>query len=426
MRRAVAALILLSITVSDSTGEESEEFPAQLSQSEFPRWLKEHVQGLEWKQRKFQPRLTRGVLEGSLKLGQIFLVNNQKPDGNFNYQYDFLKKKLSTSDNQIRQAGALWGLSLILRNEPNAELLQAVKKGLTFFLSRTTKGDHSGRLIISYPGAKECSTGTVALVSLSIIEVLRANRSGHIKLDPGFRTEIQKTLWGFIQHLVSMQMSNLHFSKSMRLDTKEKSAGFSAYFDGEVILCLVRAARYVGFSFLVSTLDKTIPVLAKHYTVDKWRHVHDSNETKGFFQWSCLAFWEYQRARWKHSDLCRDYVLAMAWWMFHTHRTLSRKRNTAYVFEGIIPAYLIAEKRKDARAMNELDYTIDRGLYKLTSWQVGGPLQSKNTFLSRNITTDELAVGGIMNHKEEAPLRIDVTQHQMHAVILALNYVHRK
>ena len=34
------------------------------------------------------------------------------------------------------------------------------------------------------------------------------------------------------------------------------------------------------------------------------------------------------------------------------------------------------------------------------------------------------AVGGVMNHKEEPYLRIDVTQHQMHAVILAKKYVY--
>ena len=35
-----------------------------------------------------------------------------------------------------------------------------------------------------------------------------------------------------------------------------------------------------------------------------------------------------------------------------------------------------------------------------------------------------LAVGGVMNHKRQPPLRIDVTQHQMHAVIQALNHVY--
>jgi hypothetical protein len=31
-------------------------------------------------------------------------------------------------------------------------------------------------------------------------------------------------------------------------------------------------------------------------------------------------------------------------------------------------------------------------------------------------------MGGIQNHRKEASLRIDVTQHQMHAVILARRY----
>ena len=67
---------------------------------------------------------------------------------------------------------------------------------------------------------------------------------------------------------------------------------------------------------------------------------------------------------------------------------------------------------------------IDTGLYKLTSWQVGGPLQHRNKYLLAHRTRDPLAVGGIMNHCRQAPLRIDVTQHQMHAVILALKYVY--
>ncbi len=65
---------------------------------------------------------------------------------------------------------------------------------------------------------------------------------------------------------------------------------------------------------------------------------------------------------------------------------------------------------------------IDEGLYKLTTWQVGGPIP--NSFLQNHTTSDKLAVGGIMNHKEESYLRIDVTQHQMHAVILAKKYVY--
>ena len=54
---------------------------------------------------------------------------------------------------------------------------------------------------------------------------------------------------------------------------------------------------------------------------------------------------------------------------------------------------------------------------KLTSWQVGNSLE--NSYLKANVdTTDQKAIGGIMNSKDEPTLRIDVTQHQMHAVLL--------
>ncbi len=115
-----------------------------------------------------------------------------------------------------------------------------------------------------------------------------------------------------------------------------------------------------------------------------------------------------------------DLTLTLGWWMIHVHRTLERRRNTAYAYEGLIQAYRVAAERDDRAAIDELGDVIDAGLTKLTSWQVGGPLAYRNEFLAAHATDDPLAVGGVMNHRREAPLRIDVTQHQMHAVILAL------
>ena len=66
---------------------------------------------------------------------------------------------------------------------------------------------------------------------------------------------------------------------------------------------------------------------------------------------------------------------------------------------------------------------IDKGLYRLTSWQIGGPVD-RNYFLSSNKTDDKVAIGGIMNSCKNPNLRIDVTQHQMHAVILARRFIY--
>ena len=54
----------------------------------------------------------------------------------------------------------------------------------------------------------------------------------------------------------------------------------------------------------------------------------------------------------------------------------------------------------------------------------GGPLASSYT---RTVSPDErLAVGGVQNEAREPALRIDVTQHQMHALIFAKNLVYKR
>jgi UDP-N-acetylmuramoyl-tripeptide--D-alanyl-D-alanine ligase len=354
------------------------------------------------------------------------MINNQKPDGNFNYQYDFVKREMDKGDSQVRQAGALWGLALMYQYEQDPRNRAALDKALKFFLDHTRPGPAEGSLLIAYPGDSSCKTGTVALVALGIIEYLRTEKAGKVKLGDTYRQKLIRSLNGYIHHLTFMRLENRHFSSYYSLRRKTRNKGFSPYFDGEAMLCLVKAARYMGRNDLIPLIENSAMKMAKYYTVDQWSEDPDSDKTKGFFQWSCMAFWEYQDAGWKNAQTFGDYVLSLAWWMIHTHRTLKRTRNTAYAYEGIIHAYALAKKRNDRAAMNELAYTIDRGLYKLTSWQVGGPLQSRNKFLTANPADDPLAMGGIMNHRKEAPLRIDVTQHQMHAVILALKHVYNK
>lgn len=47
-----------------------------------------------------------------------------------------------------------------------------------------------------------------------------------------------------------------------------------------------------------------------------------------------------------------------------------------------------------------------------------------NDFLLKHPTDEKLAVGGIMNAEDLSPLRIDTAQHQMHAVMMALETVY--
>ena len=216
---------------------------------------------------------------------------------------------------------------------------------------------------------------------------------------------------------------------------------YSPYYDGESLLALTKAARQLDRKELVPTIETAARAMAEAYTIDSWakrtpkgKLDRDSNQTKGFFQWGCMSFLEYYLAKWKDYEVYGDTAIALGWWMTHTHATLSRGRNHAYAVEGIISAWRIAQLRGDIPAQTDLLYTLDRSLYKLSGWQIGGPLADTNKYLRKNAPDDPLAQGGVMNARKPSgadvrrdvshQLRIDVTQHQMHAVTMSLEDVY--
>ena len=397
---------------------------AEKERAAFKKWIKDNNKNLNWRNYFQKNVLTPEILNTSLSLGSKFLENNQKPAGNFNYEYDFATKTFASGDNQVRQAGAVWGSALIFAYNQDPNLKKALDKSLEFFFKFTKEGNVPGSRAIFYNNERVSKTGTIALVSLGIIEYLHTEKAGLIKLEDSYRKKLEYNLRGYIQHLLSLQLKNAHFADSFTSHKKVKfhSKKYNPYADGEVLLALVKAAKYLGYEELKPVFEDSAFLIAKYYTMDQWTRDPDSNLTKGFYQWSSMAFWEYQDAGWKDSEYYGDYVENMAWWMIFTHRTLQRTRNTAYAYEGIIYAYQIADSENNKSARNTLAFTIDRGLTKLTSWQVGGPLESRNKFLSSFNSFPKAAIGGIMNHRKEPLLRIDVTQHQMHSVILALKY----
>ena len=361
--------------------------------------------------------LTRDILDESLELGTQFLLNNQKPNGNFNYEYDFVNEAMNEDDNEVRQAGALWGLSLIYNDNPDGTLLPAIKNGFEFF-KNCSKESSDGRKWIVYPNTQAGKTGTVALVSLSIIDFLRSAE----EIDGEFREELESDLDKYITFLVSLRFEDGLFHQAYTHDDGTGYGPSSPYYDGESLLALTKAAKYMGKDELKQIILSSAEATNEAHIIAALQNDPDSAITKGFFQWGCMAYFELTTTGWQGTEGYLAIVINLADWMIDVHRTLERTRNTAYAYEGIIHACELAKRNGDEYHVKKFACTINEGLYKLTTWQVAGPIQ--NEYLQNHPTSDKLAVGGIMNHKEEPPLRIDVTQHQMHAVILARRYVY--
>lgn len=344
--------------------------------------------------RNYTPTLTEATLERSLALGAAFLLAHQKPAGNFDYEYDVRRRELNEGDNQVRQAGALWALTLIYQVQPSDELRLGIEKGLAFFREHSRRSE-AGRYV-AYPGDLEGKTGTVALVALSLIDFLRAGA------DDAYRTELDE----YVAFLVSLRTDHGQFHGTYDLDTGAPRGEPSPYFDGEALLALVKAAKHAGHEGHAAALADSAAAM---YTIHAEPALEGyRGDIKGFYQWGSMAYYELYTSAWSRPEYAK-WTVAMALWMVDTHDVLRRPGNTAYAYEGIIHAYELARLTGDTAARDKLAWVIDRGLGALTRWQIWH-------------SADPLALGGVPNEATGTALRIDVTQHQMHAVILALRY----
>ena len=362
-------------------------------------------------------RLTRADLDRSLELGTQFLINHQKTDGHFTYEYDWINEIYTQSDSQVRQAGATWGLALIYQDQPSLKIKDAVEKAMGFFY-RHSKITADGRRYVVYPGNPTGHTGTVALCTLAYIEYLRVPSSD---IYAKKRQRYLQHLGEYLKFLIKAQTQEGLWHRYYDADGLSFGPS-SSYYDGESLLALVKAAKYMDHQGLQSIIIKAADAGYDRNIQEALRIDPDSRITKGYYQWSSMAFFELATAGWPNTEKYSDYVIKLADWMIDTHKTLWRTRNTAYAYEGIVHAYQLAVLGNHDQHIRKFACVIDAGLTKLTSWQVGSPME--NGFIRRHPTQNPYAIGGIQNHAFESLLRIDVTQHQMHAVILARRYVY--
>jgi UDP-N-acetylmuramoyl-tripeptide--D-alanyl-D-alanine ligase len=157
----------------------------------------------------------------------------------------------------------------------------------------------------------------------------------------------------------------------------------------------------------------------------KWFESPEVDRKKGFYQWGTMAFWQYARSHPGARRKYEDAILRYADWMVLEHQTLGRARNTSYAVEGLATAFQVARARGDRLRARGLRYTILKTHARLISAQIGHPLNRKNPFIAsipRSHLPRSRTRGGFLNGHEDPTLRIDVTQHAIHAILLTLEH----
>jgi UDP-N-acetylmuramoyl-tripeptide--D-alanyl-D-alanine ligase len=364
--------------------------------------------------------ITRAVVERSLALGTRFMLVHQRPEGNFDYEYDWRDLSYSDDDNEVRQAGALWGLALIEQAAPSRELEAGIEKGLAFFEAHGVENAR-GERCVAYPGKAEPGIGTVALMALTYVDYLRASGTA---ISAERRAEHERRMNAYLKEVVaSINPDGLWFG-AYDPHTCAPHGAASPYSDGEALLALVKAAKYAGKSELFPLALRAADTGHRLNVKEALAQDPDSDTTKAYYQWSTMAFYELATSGLPDTARFGEYVLAQSDWEIDVHQTLTRQRNTGYAYEGLIPAYDWARRRGDTTRTAKYGCVIDLALERLISWQVGGPLSTRYT--SAVEANDKEAIGGVQNERDEPALRIDVTQHQTHALIYARDFIYTK
>ncbi|MFO0658840.1 MAG: hypothetical protein U0165_03255 [Polyangiaceae bacterium] len=360
------------------------------------------------------PSLTRETVSSSIDSAAGYMARQQRPEGNFVYEYDWVTHTTLASDQQVRQAGAVWGAALIARYMSTPERTLAATKGLAFF-AKSSRDLPDGSTLVGYPNENNIELGTVALIALAHIELL--------SLDQGLTAEQTEALKTRLKRLMKT-MTNAWDPQGYFHATADAKTGVwagppSPYSDGEALLALIRATKVLGLTETRDDLVKKATLLHQRHVVEARKVDRDSDDTKGFYQWSTMAFYQLATSEWPGTEPFAAHVFDLADWVIDQHRILDRNRNTGYSVEGLMHAYDLAKKKGDTRAARYACVS-KQILESLISWQVGGPTPDR---FIKSHTLDPVAVGGIQNEDDVPAIRIDVVQHQTHAMLLARQWL---
>lgn len=366
------------------------------------------------------PPPTRDVLVLSLQAARKYYLAQQKPEGNFIYSIDLETGEISNDDNQVRQAGALWGLVRLHQVFPTPETRQAILKGLGF-VSRNMVDLPCGKTCFVYPGSVKIDTGTVALYCLSLVDF--RNDAGLTEAD---RKLCDDLLDDLLEYLRFMESDRGYWYKRYLLDEDRIVKAGSPYYDGEALLAYCKAARFAGKTNLVERIDYALPRLVNYYILANWGNPAYEKQLKGFYQWSTMACDQYISAGWGvHDELAARTAFMMAYWQIFQNDLQNKNGNVGYAVEGLAAAVHIADKVGNQHARAFIVPAIHNIMMKLLSMQYMGPYSRYNGLLVQlEGKAPASAEGGITSGLNKTDVRIDTVQHQVHAMLLLLEYLY--
>lgn len=356
-------------------------------------------------------RITSGDLDVCVDLCRRHLQALQTERGNFRYQYDWEKGEYLDDDNAVRQAGSLWALADLRRLRPDPALDEACARGLAFYDEHSGTNGEGGRFA-TYPDQEHGYMGSTALLALTLIELLR---------NPAAAGAAEQDRWrdlldGYLHYLLDAQLADGRWPSLYDAATGRAHGEPSAFFDGESLLALTRAARHLGIPHLGGAITRGAAGAYRRHVLLALRRDHNSSDTVGYYQWGTMAMYEIIKMDMDESDRYEEIVHYLADWLCRIRRLGDRSHNPAASLEGLLHAYDLAASGDFPARAERYRETIEASLQRMLGLQVGHP---RACGLVSRAPPEAPSLGGCQHWPERPELRIDFAMHQLHAALLA-------
>ncbi len=330
-----------------------------------------------------------------------WLINNQKPEGDFVYEMVSATATPTEDNNIVRQAGVLYGLAQLLSTSETPQLSGAFKKNLEYFRSITATVS-AERAAIELDGYRP--SNATALVVLGLTEYMDADKSRQTTQNLEYLTRLTN-------YLVSTQASHSAYFNDFIPTPKE-----SDYNNGETMYALIRSFRITGAPATLESVRKAAEYFMDHYGT--------SDFNASFFSWGMAGFSYLYRVdpRDEYWQFLRTYADKYLnergeWYEFALagRQDAEIPPGAAVYQEGVAHIAWIA-KEKENDLYRKLSRHTLRVLERLLRYEVNSPV-------GKYAVEDMRMNGAICATATCETTRIDFMQHNISAIVLYLRFL---
>jgi hypothetical protein len=241
-------------------------------------------------------RLGREGVREMCQAGAEHLLARQKPDGSFNYLYHPVTDRWSEADNEVRQAGAAWAMSVLAGKLEDPRYVAAAVAAIRRMQKNVLYLDAGRTLACILDDEGEAKLGTVALALCAILD-----------LPPEEQARFAPFRNALLAAVLERQKADGSFRTYFRPADK---GGSEDYAPGEALLALAKAFQSTGDRRCLEALQQALGYYRPYFR---------RSPNLSFVTWQAqayaLLYETAERLKMEQARTYADFVMEMCDWL---------------------------------------------------------------------------------------------------------------